>query len=762
MADLGDIGGFLRGGSVSNLDWLEVDEAEYRKLDNLPKQNLDISPDLEAIWAHEGESPTSYLIPNVTPVEAFRGAGEPHTMGDLSQVHGQLRASPDLIRKTARMALMQSPDLHRFRNVLATRYDSESLQAARAVLGAVLSERGLLGKLYIDAADFPSCHTGAARPSEFVKRYAGDARFVLAKPECSGCVHAQSHQSGESCSVFHKEIQVEVPMTDGLASDIERMQQTRGKNVSKQASLEPRERIRLAMLADDFHAPGSSPMPHPKDNVARLMRQGGADAPDFVKPQDLTYLKAETKTAVGQALQTGRISVQAAQQAYRIIAMAVESAPIEVIRVKALGLDPEPLHVYAGVGQQAPLAQVSEGQVETQLIAASQLTRKRDEEALRLLSARRAAPVVAFVRREMLKGRDREDLASMLRHAFAEPDIAEAREHWLPLFKEAGLYGAIYSTQDSFGDCHEGADFLAKYNPGVKVLVAGAKCNGCIHNKIGRCLMYGKPLLRSAEEAYTPDLVAQVRQEYHSAGLLDDYQSKLGQEMSPREQLVQLHTAASLIKRRNFMAYEQRHSKQMETGFYGSSQEHRTSSLTRGDVVKAARRFLNEGLYGTDLKLALKARFESRDITASAAELRPVLAEQGLQGVFFVDPTVYEDYGKGCKEAASLHRSRLVEYVRYGDKCGSCVHQTRPGFCSVINKRLVDDPPYYDRTAQQRDILSMGRSTETSFNNLVNNGMSIMAEYEMQHGQGPIEVNDLKVEEEVGIEWGGAGQGIKL
>ena len=46
MADLGDISGFLQDGNVSNLDWLDVSEEEYRKSETLPKQNLDIAPDL--------------------------------------------------------------------------------------------------------------------------------------------------------------------------------------------------------------------------------------------------------------------------------------------------------------------------------------------------------------------------------------------------------------------------------------------------------------------------------------------------------------------------------------------------------------------------------------------------------------------------------------------------------------------------------------------------------------------------------------------
>jgi hypothetical protein len=758
MADLGDISSFLREGAVSNLDWLEVDEAEYRANDTLPKQNLNVAPDLEAMWAHKGESPTNYLIPNVTPVESVRGMGNPHTMGDMSQAHGHLRASPEHIRKTARFALMQSSDLQRLKNALTSRYDMDSLHAAKNVIADVIAERGLLGKLYINASDFPTCHTGSAKPSDFVKRYARDARFIVAKPECSGCAHAHEHQSGETCSVFHKEIQVEVPMTDSLAAEVERMQQAKGKQLTVTASV-PKERIRLAMLADDFRAPGPSPMPQPKDNVARLMRQGGTTEADFVKPLDLTPFKETAKAAVGSALQSGKINVQAAQQAYRIIGMATEPAPIEMIRAKALGIEPEPQRMYAGVGQQAPMAAVSQEKADQQLIAASGLTKKRDEETQRMLSAKKAEPVIAIIRREMLKGRYPMDVANAMKLSFSPDDLAATKEHWEPVIRKMGAYGVVYTTQDSFSDCHVGADFLAKYNPGVKVVVAGEKCGGCIYNKIGRCLMYGKPLVKEANEILTEDTVKALVAEHKVAGRLPAWDDRQSADFgkTPVEALQFLHFTT---EPKNLPVVH--HSQSMAKGFYGSTTEHRTSSITRGEILKMARRFLNEGLYGEDLKFALKGRFESRDIVAAAGDLRSVLGEQGLQGVYYVDPTVYDDYGKGCKEASRLHRSGGVEYVKIGSKCGSCVHQTRTGFCSVINKALVQDPPYFDKSLQQREVLASGRSTEINFNNLVNNGMSMMAEYEIQHGTGAIEVDEPRVANEIGIEFGTGGQGLKL
>ena len=57
MADLGDLSGFMKDGSgagPADLDWLDVDEESYRSTDELPKQNLDIVPELKALQHYVG------------------------------------------------------------------------------------------------------------------------------------------------------------------------------------------------------------------------------------------------------------------------------------------------------------------------------------------------------------------------------------------------------------------------------------------------------------------------------------------------------------------------------------------------------------------------------------------------------------------------------------------------------------------------------------------------------------------------------------
>lgn len=721
-----DLSNFLKG-SVADLDWLNVDEAAYRQLDRLPKQNLDISPDLVAAWSHE-DRPASAYVPN-------RGDA-PRTMADLGP-GGPVRPRAEDIVKVARLAMMQSPDPERLRHTLVQRFGLEPLREARSVLATVLAERGLLGRYYIDAADFPGCGSGSAKAAAFVKKHAHEARFVVAKPECRGCIHAHETQGGQTCSVFHKQIEVDVPYTEALADQVERLEEGKGRQIQA-STAPPKDRIRLALLAPAAVQLRPAAF-RPVENVQRLLRSSD-EGGDIVVPIDLTPLRDQARGVITAALQSGRLPVAEAQAAFRLVAQAATAEEIADVRQRAADGQTMAAPVYRGAGNAPPLAApVAPERVEAGLVAASNLTRKRDEEMQRVAAAERARPIVAQLQRAMLKGRPEAELVATLRQVASPVDLKATQAHWEPLLREAGLYGVIYTTQASFEDCREGASFLAAHNPGVKAVVAGDKCKGCIYNKIGRCLTYGKPLVATADALYTPEMVATVFQDHKMAGRIAPWDTRLAQAPTPRAALQNLHRAAATKAEPSRAAART----DLYTAFVGQGPAHTTRTDTRRQIVTAARRYLNEGLYGQDLGRALKAQFDVRDIQAARDELKVAMGEQGLQGVYFVDPTVYEDYGKGCKEASRLHRTRQVPYVKASGKCGSCVHQATPGHCSVLNKALVSEVPYpTDRAALQREILASGPAISHDVRTLVNNGMAMMAEYDLQHRNMEVAVED--------------------
>lgn len=671
MADLGDISGFLKEGNVNNLGWLDVNEEDYRKLDTLPKQNLDFAPDLEAAWNHKDEAPSTYLIPN---------KDAPRTMGDLSEVHGKLSSDEILQRvsKVARLTLMQSTDPARFSDALKTRFDQWTLQAARPLLASILQERGLLGRYYIEASDFPNCSKKASRGEvDFVKRNAGTAKFIRAKDQCTDCVH----NAKSTCSVFHKELVLEVPYSNELAGAVEQSQCACGKQVQA-STQDPRERVKAAYLAVDVRVAGPAATPKPIANPLHQLKA-------TVEP-----LKVHLPVLATQAQQS----------------LEERLAWVPPVEGKVAGL-------------------------------------------VKDASGKKAFDVCAFLRREMLKGRSESELLHALKLSFSLDDLRATRGSWEPVYKEAGLYGTVYSTQESFDNCHDGADFITKHNHQIKGIVSSSKCATCLHSKLSRCLVYGKPLVAKAEDLYTEETIRQALWDYKQAGRLGAGSESYSWGATPSEALKKIYRTASVANPQAnipMRAY-------VEQAFRGERSGHITSGLVKREIVKVASKFLNEGLYGSQLLRALQGRFEGRDILASQDDLKVAMREQGLQGIYYIDPTIYNDYAKGCDEGARLHRARQVPYVKLGSKCPTCVLHRHPGFCSKYAKHLVIDPPYADKAAQQREMLASGPATEIELGSLMIHNPSSVADLVQMRSGLDIELNPVPEKAAaVSVELGGA------
>lgn len=665
MTDLGDISDLLKEGSVSDLDWLDVNEKDYRALDTLPKQNLDIAPDLEAMWAHEDKPATNYLVPNT---------GAPRTLSDLSEAHTPKSASVPQVAKVARFAIMQSTNANKIAHAITSRFDVGTIRAAKSALGPILQEKGLLGGYYIAASDFDGCNQAAQKVVAFTRKFAGGARFVLAKDKCQGCVH----NAGGACGVFQKQLVTEVPYTEELAVAVENSQASQGKQASQGVG-SPKARIQRALLAKDVRVVAVE-TPKPILNPA----------------QQLRAVKA-----------TGKVHLP-----------VVESQRASLAVADQVWVPPQPSGKVAATS--APSHHLS----------------------------KTAFEVKALLQREMLRGRGEQDLLSALKLSFSVADLKATRSDWEPLFKEAGFFGTVYSTQTAFDDCHQGADFLAKHNASVKSIVAGGKCQGCIYNKLARCMLYGRPLVAKAEDALTSEVVQSVIWEHRLAGRLETGADKVVWGDTPKQALKEIYRQASIKPTVDTTRY-------VEQAFRGKDHGHVTAGLTKREIVKTASKYLNEGLYGTQLREALKRQFDPRDIVAAKQELKSVLAEQGLQGIFYVDPMVYGDYAKGCDEGARYHRARLVPYVKLGSGCESCVLQTRVGYCSKYNKPLVVEPPYTDKQAQQREILATGESTKADLGSLMHNSPSILAQFEMQAGVNELTLNPTTSKSTVTVELGG-------
>jgi hypothetical protein len=117
------------------------------------------------------------------------------------------------------------------------------------------------------------------------------------------------------------------------------------------------------------------------------------------------------------------------------------------------------------------------------------------------------------------------------------------------------------------------------------------------------------------------------------------------------------------------------------------------------EVRRTISHLMNTGLSGKPLQAAILQRYSRDDLTQVPEVGRRAAKDDGVQGVFFIDPTAYRDYGKGCNVGSQAFRKRGAPHVLASDGCTGCMLQTAPGWCSKYAKSLIRQVPTQVRQA---------------------------------------------------------------
>ncbi len=227
MPGVGEIDNVLHNQGVSDLSWLAVDEAEYRAFEALPKQNLDMIPELQKALSFEPGD----MVPHIVPLR-------PHTIVNRNPTDSFIASETDLrdpIRNRVAGYVMQGHSIESIKSRLASEFPSVDLKLASSEIDSVISESGVLGAVYINAAHFPRCsqfqNKTASLPKSIKK-----SLVVLAKSNCADC----TCNSAGNCSVFKKPLVNEVKYDRKLASDL-------GLSVPKDGVVDWKEFIKVGL-----------------------------------------------------------------------------------------------------------------------------------------------------------------------------------------------------------------------------------------------------------------------------------------------------------------------------------------------------------------------------------------------------------------------------------------------------------------------------------------------------------------------------------
>lgn len=221
-----------------------------------------------------------------------------------------------------------------------------------------------------------------------------------------------------------------------------------------------------------------------------------------------------------------------------------------------------------------------------------------------------AFEVGELLKREILKGGSQTQVLTALKVAFSKRDLRATRESWEPLFKEAGILGTVYSFQEAFDACSEGADFLDRHNSPVSVIVAGPKCDGCPNNRLGECTEYNRSLVASVEDALTPQAVAAVAR----AKL-----ASVPAGLDARSQLRSLYLSREGSNRLSPQHYQE---------YVPTVTRKAAGSSFKEALLITASNYVGRGMRGPRLLAALEKQFPTSLIAESVEDLRGILAQQ--------------------------------------------------------------------------------------------------------------------------------------
>ena len=128
-------------------------------------------------------------------------------------------------------------------------------------------------------------------------------------------------------------------------------------------------------------------------------------------------------------------------------------------------------------------------------------------------------------------------------------------------------------------------------------------------------------------------------------------------------------------------------------------QETLRAHMDPDEVRRTISHMMNSGLSGKPLQAALLKRYSREDLQQVPEVGRRAAQDDGVQGLFFIDPTAYRDYGKGCNDGSKVFRKRGAPNVLASDGCTGCMLQTAPGWCSKYAKALIRQVPTQVRQA---------------------------------------------------------------
>jgi hypothetical protein len=275
---------------------------------------------------------------------------------------------------------------------------------------------------------------------------------------------------------------------------------------------------------------------------------------------------------------------------------------------------------------------------------------------------------------------------------------------------EFGILGHTYLDMDALGGCRNALSTMnvRSLSPDF-VIRRSSSCSICNHASDGACAEICK---RSVLTASKPDIgkaafISAMERAVSQGRIASSQVSVALGAVNDNAAWAKLTSQANLYSPPSNSGPSEYSGINVSAhyGDPGRSDSSVTTKMDSDEVRRTLSHLMNTGLSGRALQSALLKRYSVEDLRQVPEVGRRASVDDGVQGHYFIDPTAYLDYGKGCVEGAKHFRKQGASSVLASRGCTGCTLQTAPGWCSKYAKNLIRQVP-----TQVREHIAAARS----------------------------------------------------
>lgn len=575
---------------------------------------------------------------------------------------------------------------------------------AKSAFEEMRGEVGLIGNVYVRADAYPKCASG--KWNDVIRKTACDAQYVVAKPDCSGCIMAQQGR----CAAFGgRRIVDAVPYDEALQLYRPRIAAAGAARVASGDAKQTLRRGFVAMANAQTPAPETNFPTETDATRARSIRTVAEpvsvrDPAEVQREQRL----AAAKRRVARYVQDGLIGKSDGDH----LVSRVHDANEMLRRAAAIASRPIVPKGYTGAENDLVKQATDRGLVSRPVSVVS-----REPERQR---------VHADIARWQKEGKLSKGMAQRLIASTADPaDVSKAASELVALGVPVALeytptktnhYSGI-NQQDGRTATRQASkmDVMRELQAAeIRMAAQQRKLDSEVEKREHESTRAAKRA--SAIATKVASIIGEIDRGVRGTAL-----AAIIRRTFARDEIREASVALDpVLKRTNALTDKGVTRKYADKNYTAAPQFVRPASTPITEVSRLARwvrRLMAEGAAGAELDARIQARFASGVRTAGADTVSALRrAHEGLSGHIYVDAAAYATPNgtEGCDEGARHHRTNAVPAVlEIQSKCASCVHRKERldgrVACSLYAKPLVKDASEVvaDPAKHQRDMIRL-------------------------------------------------------